>query len=200
MSKKWRKKMVIKTIVGAIFICLTFASISAGAALVSRLGGLAYYDTDANLTWLADANYAHTSGYHNDGFMGWAEANTWATSLEVAGVTDWRLPTTTAELNAGCLGFNCSDSEMGNLFYNVLGNTAGYLSNSGPFSNFTRDVYWSATEHPLDPNNFAWRFNMFSNGYQGNLNKVFGGYALAVHSGDISTVQVPVAVLLLIVF
>ena len=31
-------------------------STSANAALVERLGGLAYYDTDANLTWLADAN------------------------------------------------------------------------------------------------------------------------------------------------
>ena len=30
-------------------------SSSVNAALVERLGGLAYYDTDADLTWLADA-------------------------------------------------------------------------------------------------------------------------------------------------
>lgn len=186
--------MVFKSIVGAMSTCLTIASFGVDAILVSRLGGLAYYDTDADLTWIADANYAHTSGYHNDGFMSWADATTWAAGLEVAGITGWRLPTTTAELNAGCLGFNCSGSEMGNLFYNVLGSTAGYSGNSGPFSNFTLDVYWSATEYPLDINNFAWRFNMFSGGFQGNLNKVFGGYAMAVQSGDISAVPVSTGV------
>ena len=39
-------------------IVFTFLTISANAALVSRLGGLAYYDTEANLTWLTDANVA----------------------------------------------------------------------------------------------------------------------------------------------
>ena len=29
---------------------------SANAALESRLGGLAYYDTELNITWAADAN------------------------------------------------------------------------------------------------------------------------------------------------
>ncbi len=69
-----------------------FAS-TADAALISRLGGQAVYDTDFNITWLADANYAKTSGYDSDGMMVWALANTWAAGLNVGGYTGWRLPT-----------------------------------------------------------------------------------------------------------
>ena len=46
-------------LLGAVCACIfTFISFSSDAALVVRLGGLAYYDTDADLTWLADANAA----------------------------------------------------------------------------------------------------------------------------------------------
>ena len=53
-------------------------STTASAALVERLGGLAYYDDVANLTWLADANYAMTSGYDVDGLMNWYDSMAWA--------------------------------------------------------------------------------------------------------------------------
>ena len=66
--------MVFKSIIGVICSCLAVVSFSADAAVVGRLaatpGGTdyqAYYDTEANLTWLADANYAQTSGYDADG-------------------------------------------------------------------------------------------------------------------------------------
>lgn len=36
---------------------------SANAALISRLGGQAVYDTDLNVTWLADANLAATNTF-----------------------------------------------------------------------------------------------------------------------------------------
>jgi len=45
----------------------------------------AYYDTTLDITWLADANAAGTG-------MTWAEATTWVESLDVSGVTGWRLP------------------------------------------------------------------------------------------------------------
>ena len=76
--------------------------VSAGtqAALVSRSGGQAYYDTDTDLTWVADANLAKTSGYDADGQMGWTAAVDWATSLNAQnaglgylGTNNWRLPT-----------------------------------------------------------------------------------------------------------
>lgn len=62
-------------------------STSANAALIERLGGLAYYDDVADLTWLADANYAQTSGYDANGLMAWDAANAWVAGLDVAGVT-----------------------------------------------------------------------------------------------------------------
>ena len=58
---------------------------TAKAALVERLGGQAVYDTDLNITWLADANANHG--------MTWDQANAWAAGLNVGGVTGWRLPT-----------------------------------------------------------------------------------------------------------
>ena len=38
----------------------------------------AYYDTELDITWLADANYAKTSGHDADGQMNWMNANAWA--------------------------------------------------------------------------------------------------------------------------
>ena len=47
-----------------ILLCSSVFSIgllsNANAALETRLGGLAVYDTDLNITWLADADYPKT--------------------------------------------------------------------------------------------------------------------------------------------
>ena len=159
--------------------------LTANSALVERLGGLAYYDEDADLTWLADANYAMTSGYDADGEMTWAEANTWAASLDVVGVTGWRLP----ETGVYCFYINCTSSEMGNMYYNVSGNSAGSLTNTGPFSNLQPYYYWSATEYVPG---YAWDFSIY--GGQGYTEKFNYLYAWAVHDGDVSPVPVPAAV------
>jgi len=195
---------------------------AADAALLSRSGGQAYYDDVAGLTWLADANYAQTSGYaaanadgavnssptniQADGRMGWQAANAWAASLSVNGVSGWRLPDT-LQPDSSCdnnlsgfnrsSGLNCTGSEMGGLFYTALGNTAESLTETGPFSNLQTSNYWSATS--FDENtNFAWSFNM-SNGYQGIPVQLVGSksdsfYGWAVQSGDIGVVPVPAAV------
>ena len=98
----------------------------AEAALVERLfdangNAQAIYDDVADLTWLQDANYAQTSAYDADGRMNWVQANAWAGSLNIDGVTGWRLPGGTM-VNGG---YNQTASEKGNLFYNLLGGTAG---------------------------------------------------------------------------
>jgi len=77
---------------------------AAQSALINRGGGM-IYDTTANITWLADMNYAVTSGYaasgvapgsmgeiYTDGRMGWAAAKSWADNLVYGGFSDWRLP------------------------------------------------------------------------------------------------------------
>lgn len=183
------------------------ASGAANAALVERLGGLAYYDTEADLTWLADANYAQTSGYDADGYMTWATANAWAGSLDINGVTGWRLPDT-VQPDASCSfqggsfsqGYGCTGSEMGNLFYNVLGGvafssiTSTHNANYDLFSNVQSNRYWSAPEYAPDAN-YAWYFSM-NHGNQHGYYKTGISYAWAVHSGDVgaSVVPVPAAV------
>jgi len=201
-------------------ILLSILSLNINAALVERLGGLAYYDTEADLTWLADANYAMTSGYDVDGRMFWADANAWAAGLTVDGVGGWRLPDTIDVGNDGATytnvyqgvdyGYNITThSEMSNMFYNVLGNTARYdtsgaatgctapnycLTNTGPFSNLQSSDYWSATEYAPDTD-FAWFFVMDGGRQDLNL-KVSNFYAWAVQSGDVSAVPIPPAVFL----
>jgi len=166
------------------------------AALVGRLpatpGGTdyqAYYDDATNLTWLADANYAQTSGYDADGLMHWQAANAWAAQLTVAGVGGWRLPTS----DITCFGLFCGGGEMGQLYYGTLGNTANYLTNTwGPFSNVS-NRYWYATEYAFDVRT-AWSFDMGSGwqDYYHSKTNSFAGWA--VQTGNVSGVPVPAAV------
>ncbi|MBX9916782.1 MAG: DUF1566 domain-containing protein [Nitrosomonas sp.] len=167
---------------------------TANAALETRLGGLAVYDTDLNITWLADANYAKTSGYDADGLMNWHDANTWAASLSIEGVTGWRLPA----VDTTCTGFNCSNSEMGHLFYNELGGKAKSpisLSSDPDLALFTHVQYgyWSGTGFASDPH-LAWLF-LFDyyerSGEQSVDFRSYVSYAWAVHDGDVGAGLVP---------
>jgi len=86
-------------------------SVAANAQLYDRGNGM-IYDSDQDVTWLQDANYAKTSGWADnpvysasvDGAMngGWAEF--WASNLVYGGYDDWRLP----KINAFYLGCGVS--------------------------------------------------------------------------------------------
>jgi len=174
----------------------------------------AYYDMTLDITWLADANA--------NGQMTWDVANTWAATLDVNGVTGWRLPTMVDTGAPGCegiaytgtdCGYNVQTgsaattvySEMASLYYDTLGNLGWYdtsgtgpqsgwgLTNTGPFSNFQSSSYWSGLEYA--PNtSIAWYF-LIGDGAQYNRNKTNSRlYALAVRPGDVSAVPVPAAV------
>ena len=172
-----------RTLLAVASFCagLLFAS-GSHAALQSRLGGLALYDTDINVTWAADANI--------NGLMNWSAANSWAAGLTISGISGWRLPTSDT-----CFGFNCTGSEMGHLFYTELGGTAGggFLStlnaNAALFSNLQSSVYWSGTEYAPDTD-LAWSFGTGS-GNQGIVSKGNDFYALAVRSGDVAAIPEP---------
>lgn len=183
-------KTVHTLFVTAILLSATYAQ----AALESRLSGLAVYDTDLNITWLANANVI--------GLTDWNTANTWATSLTVSGIGGWRLPTTppsdpscTAGASTGGL---CTGSEMGHLFYFEMGGAPSTASTSfnGLFyniQNYQQGGYWSSSEYST---NAYWDFNFYSGG-QGIAT---GGYAMgawAVHNGDVASVPVPAAAWLL---
>lgn len=213
------------TLITSSLIAASLASGSAHAVLQGRdLNGSAgsfeaYYDTVLDITWLADANYAKTSGYDADGAMNWFAATTWAANLSFTdGVNvyaDWRLPTTTDTGTSGCnyansgtdCGYNVAptSSEMAHLYFVTLGNQSYYtttgavsgahagganpnstLDNTGPFTNFQSNRYWSGTEYAPNPY-LAWTFNTV-NGYQYNYDWLYSFSALAVSPGDVAAV------------
>lgn len=94
-------------------------SFNADAALVGRLAATAsgtdyqaYYDDVADLTWLSDGNYAVISGDSIDGHMYWVQSQEWVVSLDIEGVTGWRLPDT----NTNCIGYDCTSSMISAVF------------------------------------------------------------------------------------
>jgi hypothetical protein len=182
------KKVVLMAAIVMIFGLTTLAQ----AGLVNHGNGL-IYDTDLNITWLQDANYAKTSNYDVDGGMNWDTAVAWADQLVYGGYSDWRLPTTPY-----VDGYE-NKSEMGHLYYDELRNmpgTAGF-TNHGPFNNLEAAHYWTGTEWP-NVHDYTYDFR-FLNGYGNWYNLKYHEYlAMAVHKGDIgATVPIPAAAWLL---
>ena len=93
--KTWTMKAVAAT---ALTVVSLLAASGAQATLLGRdlnNDGTydAYYDNVLNISWLADANYAMTSGRSATGRLLWSEAMDWAGQLNIYGVSAWRLPT-----------------------------------------------------------------------------------------------------------
>ena len=194
-----------------------FFTLPTQAALVSRLNGEAVYDTDLDITWVANANLAAsnqfgvTSGIILTGAaagqMTWDTAQSWIAGMNAAnylGLNDWRLPTTqtpdascsTSQVNA--IGNNCTRSEMGHLFYIELGGTAGnnILYSGDPdlakFQNIVSSYYWSTDYTPTVPLGDAYHFN-FGAGDQIGSGKTATDNVWAVRSGDVA-VPLPAAI------
>jgi hypothetical protein len=149
----------------------------------------AYYDSDLNITWLADANYAASHGTSRDGRLTWDSAVSWVNALSVSGVSGWRLPRMLDTGLPGCnrsnngtdCGYNVQTkssgivySELAHLYLNILGNTGQYgpggvllsnygLRNSGPFNNLTKvngaSIFWFGQQDQADQRR-AWVFDM----------------------------------------
>jgi hypothetical protein len=203
----------------------------AQAALVGRdLGGSAefdaYYDSVLDITWLADANYAKTSGAVPDGYMTHAEALAWTAGLSVHGVGGWRLPSV-APVNGVAyqpefsldgstdFGFALTGqgwgaaSELGHLFYVTLGNT-GYLDapstcddpcalqHTAPFANFQSHAYWSGSPVPGAYSPSVWILETWS-GRQSPIGPDALIHAWAVHDGDVAAIPEPESAALLLV-
>ena len=187
----------------------------------------AYYDTALNITWLADASAAVGSAYDTfspgTGEMTWSDANAWAASLNIGGVTGWRLPTVTDTGSPGCdlsttggtdCGYNVDPAtgEMAHMFYVTLGDKSFYdtsgnpyqpgwgLTNTGPFSRLgTYQFYWTATASPpnLPSSDDAWSFSFNDGGQLLNSNMPSPLYAWAVKDGAagvaVASVPLPAA-------
>jgi len=178
------------------------------------------YDDEYDLTWLADANYANTSGYNTTGSfpgqeggaMTWLESTTWANNLvindEIYGdISGWRLPSAYNAISDpnGDIGpinssgpTNVYGSELAHM--TVLANSVFNVSfadpsiTSGLFSNIQSTMYWSGTSTSSE--------NAWMTTFQGEVgfNYVYemrdnmtSTYAWAVMSGDIAAVPLPAA-------
>lgn len=178
----------------ALLVIFCGLTVSAHATLIDRGGGM-IYDTDLNITWLQDANYAKTSGYDADGGMTWEEAMTWTSNLVYGGYDNWRLPTALNTDVSECIGWNCTGSEMGHLYYIELGNAAGGpLINSGPFINLISGAYWSGTETGPGAADAFWFWEGYSLGSEFKEEHLL---AWAVHDGDVVAVAEPSTLLLI---
>ena len=171
------------------------------------------YDPDFDITWLADANYARTSGYRVDGRMTWPQAMAWAAALVVGGHSGWRLPTSVNhDGTPPSYGLWRPGSEFGHLFYTELGPGApGFpkpllTSPSAALALFTHiplspnvnvqvlsgDVgYWTSSDETAipyyagPPGAWVFRIGAFNPGHQGLEPKDWLFFAWAVHDGDV---------------
>ena len=145
----------------------------------------AYYDTVLGISWLADANLA--------GVMTWDDSVAWAASLDVHGVSGWRLPSTVDDISLGGVKPAPTSSEMAHMYYVTLGNIgypdAGYgPSNVGSFRNVELYQYWSSN---LSANQgWGWYLHWAHGSLDGN-NKAFAYFAWPVHDGDVAPPPIP---------
>jgi hypothetical protein len=101
-------------------------------------------------------------------------------------------------------GMNQTASEMGNLFYNVLGGKAGaagggiietHNANYNLFQNVRPYFYWSSVQ--FDENQKAWIFAFYDGG-QDTRHKMSQSHVWAVHDGDVGPSPVPLPATLLL--
>lgn len=150
---------------------LISASPNALAALWDRGGGMVF-DDNLQVTWLADANFAKTSGFDADGKLDWYAAHAWVDGLVVHGYSDWRLPS--GNLNEFYALSQRSDLSM--YFVNIR-------------TDWTDSQYWYAEEYSPDPSSaqqFYWTYSRWNAGSKLNAN-----YVWALRDGDVAPVPEP---------
>ena len=167
-------KRSISTVVCLVSVLLVVNSAHADLNLIGQ-GTSAHgtynliYDTDLDITWYDYSNAPNS----------WDNQMAWADALSVTfgsnTYTDWHLPITFDE---SCdFSYNCTNSEMGHLYYTELGNTAhGPLSNIGDFQNLLPGDYWSG-EDSADPSK-AWDFATHTGHQEGDNNKYYDEYGI----------------------
>lgn len=193
---------------GLVMAAGMLMSTNAHAVLIDRGCGM-IYDTVLNVTWLADANHAATSGYDADGKMDWSGAMAWAAQLSYCGYGDWRLPAALPVNGVSYnnnlsydgttdVGYNITSlaNELAYMFAVNLGNHSYYdtagngpqqgygLANTGVFSNLHEYYYWSGSAVP-NLQDYSWGFSFIVGG-QRMYYQPSEHYAWAVRDGDVN--------------
>jgi hypothetical protein len=151
--------------------------------------------TNGAATWQTQMNWAVGLGnlltYNIDAAysLTWNDA-AWRLSDIVDGPYSWGNDGTTTA------GYNITNSEMGHLLYEELGNLGPYdaagnyqsgwgLTNTGDFNHLAVGWYWSGTAYAIDQSN-VWGLNT-DYPYQTLMPTYGTGYGLAVRSADVTT-------------
>jgi hypothetical protein len=149
-------------------------------------GGGAVYDTDLNITWLADANLAGNA-------MSFADAKAWAEGLVYRGQSDWRLPVAFGPAAACTSRYDCAFAgEMNHLYYTELSGLAG---SSGPGFDADRTLFrnlqdWYWVDATVYAGAYAGAYH-FGIGYYGDDLKTTLHHVWAVRTGDVEPVIDP---------
>ncbi|MCB1745644.1 MAG: hypothetical protein H6977_10080 [Gammaproteobacteria bacterium] len=176
--------MIAKALIALLAMtCIAGLAGKAEAALESRLGGLAWYDSTLDVSWATDASLGATEPY-------FVQRDALST-LTIGGVGDWRMPTLDVDGNGvivDCSGgaIGCADNELGYMFA-VNGVTSAA---PGPFSEVA-ESYW------VDPYDLVLGFaHLFSMSSGADLGVVADdapgmGAVWAVRDGDVGPAPVP---------
>jgi hypothetical protein len=136
-------------------------------------------DDGSRLMWMKDTNYADTSGYNQGGwfplpdpmypspnYQEWIDylnsmPNLTGDPPGYAGFNDWRIPSGLNRDGSDCYGYDCSETELGYMYYIELGNSTSYtgegLTNVGPFESLVSEY----------PENFFWDSGGWFNFHEG---------------------------------
>ena len=208
--------------VACLFLCVSLNSF--GALSIRDLDGdwsnghEGVYDDVLDITWLADANYAQSSGYDTanninilggDGKLTWQGANAFTQFLSDASMAGsmWRLPT--LDFTDSCMqfngrvhqGFQCGNTlqdnhnELGYHFYQNFGAlennsilSGNNLLNISMFSNINEFAYFVSHVHHNAVGFFFTDTGLQSGAYTYGYD---GQLVWPVHDGDIGLAPVP---------
>jgi hypothetical protein len=208
-----RKELLGGMVTGVFLLCLAGA---ANAALTT-IGSATYGASEFKLIWDDDNNdnsvvwldFTHRPAI-------WSDQNAWAATLRyhltinlapgytVAwSDTAWRLPSTVdgpfvwGHDGTTTAGYNITNSEMGHLFYEELGNL-GYVATNGTesqpgfglietgdFENLLQGFYWSGTEFGEWPDG-AWGFSTAWGNYGPSDKDDINPLGLALRTGQVT--------------
>lgn len=202
-----------------LLIFLSLLPHSVFATLVTRLNGQAVYDTDINVTWLANANLAATNTFgvsdiDSQGYMNWYKAQSWIEAMNQAnylGFNDWRLPNTSDECSVTT--FICEKNEMSHLRNNeIISSYSPHIdfitaTKVGAFTNIQDDItaprnhaylpsYWTNTSVSTNQS-LAYDYVIYNDHQHAYLKIAHWSHVWAVRTGDVAAVPIPTPVGLL---